>query len=151
MKFYMQSLLGQLEQIKKSITPELQQNQTLLLHLYSAEHSIYEIALPICPSPPGLPDYKRTEALLECMTATKKWFEQAFQIPPVMYIGENSQRQMTSPKTMRYFLFFRHSSVANDPLSQKCLPQKQQFLNSPRNHTWESELYSTPYDMLSFH
>jgi hypothetical protein len=86
MRFYMQALLSQLEEIKKSITPELQQNQTLLLSLYSTEHSIYEIALA-APSTSNVPDYKQTEALLACLAATKKWFELAFQIPPAMYIA----------------------------------------------------------------
>jgi hypothetical protein len=86
MRFYMQALLSQFEEVKKSIIPELQQSQTLLLSLYSTEHSIYEIAMA-APSPSDVLDYKHTEALLACLSATKKWFELAFQIPPAMYIA----------------------------------------------------------------
>jgi len=106
--FCLKALETQLQDCKRTIQPELQQDgtslsfahpiplqhayttnsETLLLYLHSTELTIYEIALSRTPllltTSPAFP---RLDSLYACLHATKSWFDLFLSIPAGAYIG----------------------------------------------------------------
>ena len=105
LKFCMQSLLAQLDEVKRKMPPELQQNgkpahspasgimthdigvEALLLHMYNTELSVHEIVLSTGPATLSAHDFKRTESLFACLRAIRSWSELILEVPAARYVA----------------------------------------------------------------
>jgi hypothetical protein len=104
--FYLKALQAQLEDFKRDVPPELQQNGRsiflrglpddmltlneigiLLVHLYNTELSVHEITFSRAPVDSNSPDFQRLESLYACLQATRNWFDLFFTISLALYIG----------------------------------------------------------------
>ena len=104
--FYVKALQTQISDVRRNIPAELQQNgelipwsrvlrstltylatEMLLLHQYSAELTVHEIALSKAPIFSSGPDFQRFESLWACLQAAKNWFDLFLKFPPILYIG----------------------------------------------------------------
>lgn len=85
--FYLEALKLQLQEAKRQIPIDLQQNEVVLAHLYHTELSIHEIALSEAPTISSTPDFRRVESLYACLRSIRSWFDVFFTIPVAEYIG----------------------------------------------------------------
>lgn len=59
----------------------------LLLHLYSIELKVHEIAFSKAPVVLNSPGFQRLDALYACLYATKSWFDLFLTISPASFAG----------------------------------------------------------------
>ncbi|RAL03034.1 Zn(II)2Cys6 transcription factor domain-containing protein [Aspergillus ibericus CBS 121593] len=80
--FYLEALQRKVNEVKKAISPELQQERTLLAPIYYTELSIFGL---IRARKEGIPDFQRLEALHGCLTTAKLAIDRFFEIPAIEY------------------------------------------------------------------
>lgn len=85
--FYLMALRAQLQDLKAKISPEIQGNDLLLLHLYSTEVKVHEIAFLKAPIVINSPGFQRIDFLYACLNATKNWVDLFLSFPPASYVG----------------------------------------------------------------
>ena len=103
--FYLNALQAQLEAFKVNVHPDIQRNgkeksaivlsdaltanhtDIWLLHLYSTEVRIYDIALSKAPIDLNSSGFQRIDSLYACLEATKNWFRVFLDFPPALYVG----------------------------------------------------------------
>ncbi|KAM3068575.1 hypothetical protein ACMFMG_011105 [Clarireedia jacksonii] len=84
--FYLNALKVEVKKFKQQIPPELENNVTLLMHLYNTEITIHEVALSK-ELKSDMDDFSRLESLCICLQAVKAWFEVYLEIPSCDYLG----------------------------------------------------------------
>ncbi|CAD6586535.1 MAG: hypothetical protein ASARMPREDX12_002379 [Alectoria sarmentosa] len=85
--FYLKALQAELQDIRVKLPPEIQRNDILLLHLYSTEVRVHEIAFSKAPAVINSPGFQRLDGLYACLHATKSWWDVFLAFPPASYVG----------------------------------------------------------------
>jgi len=102
---YLKALQSQLQEVKHKLPPKLQRNgklssinyfscpifdslaEVVLVHLYSTELTINEIALSKAPIISNSSDFQRLESLYACLNSIKSWLDVLFAIPASAIVG----------------------------------------------------------------
>ncbi|KAL2175080.1 uncharacterized protein P884DRAFT_207299 [Thermothelomyces heterothallicus CBS 202.75] len=87
--YVLSSLRTQLQAIKAQLPPHLQQNDTILCHIFYAELAIHDVAMnkPKAGLSGITSEMQRYEAIEGCISAIQGWFDRHFSIPSYVYIG----------------------------------------------------------------
>lgn len=86
-QFYMKALQSQLQDAKHAIPADLVDHNVLLMHTYSTEALVHEVAILKVPISSGGPDFKRLDSLYTCLRAVKNWFDAYLMPPPAAWLG----------------------------------------------------------------
>lgn len=85
--FYLKALQAQLQDFRMKLCPEIQDNEVLLLHLYSTEIKVHELALSKATIISNSPGFQQLDSLFVCLHATKKWFDLFLSLPHDSFVG----------------------------------------------------------------
>ncbi|KAJ5746423.1 hypothetical protein N7520_011605 [Penicillium odoratum] len=85
-RFYIKSFQAQLDVVRKQIPAHLQQNENILMHVFTAELIIHEWAIQ-APADPQSPELYRLESLCAALHATKNWLDVWLSVSPLVYLG----------------------------------------------------------------
>lgn len=85
--FYLKALQAKLQDFKVKVSPKTHRDDVLLLHLYSIELKVHEIAFSKAPVVLNSPGFQRLDALYACLYATKSWFDLFLTISPASFAG----------------------------------------------------------------
>ncbi|KAJ9133831.1 Transcriptional regulator WAR1 [Pleurostoma richardsiae] len=116
--YFVKALLAQLQDLKRSIPPELEQNEMVLLFLYSTELSIHENEVSYCPPQTALETSEHVNALWACVQSIQAWFDVYFKIPVMMNIGVTFN---VFSQLSRCFITLYRLSTLDDPAWDKSL------------------------------
>ncbi|KAK2837004.1 hypothetical protein FQN49_006508 [Arthroderma sp. PD_2] len=87
LRFYQRTIQARLDNFKREVSPELQQNRMILLGIYGAEAAIHECSVSTDSGMFTGPGLQRVDSLYNYLRATKTWLDLFFTIPPAEYVN----------------------------------------------------------------
>ncbi|KAJ4389579.1 hypothetical protein N0V93_007050 [Gnomoniopsis smithogilvyi] len=121
--YFQQSLTAQLGDILRTVPASVAQHEAVLLHLYSTDLSIQELALDFGPQANAIEAIKQLESLQKCLNAVEHLFQTWEAIAPHRLIGLSFSTFMQ--KIQGLVALFRLSTLDNIPAWNKAEVRKR--------------------------